>query len=83
MTYRNSPTFTFIADYLATPLLILLIIGYCGLIFISRSFLGVFPTVIMIGLGVFGLFLLGRGIVASRNRNMKTSDRRNSNKSNN
>ncbi len=74
MTIRNNPTFTFVADYIATPLLFVLIIGYCGLIFISRSFLGILPTASLIGLGVLGLFLLVRGIVVSRNRKMKTSE---------
>jgi len=63
MINRHSPTFKFVVDYIAIPSIFLTIFVYCGLIFVSRSFLGAMPTLLLIALGIFAAALLGRGVV--------------------
>lgn len=74
MINRNSPTFIFVAEYIAFPTLFLLIFGYCALIFVSRSFLGFVPTTILIALGILASYLLGRGFIESKTRKSNDSD---------
>ncbi|PCJ23493.1 MAG: hypothetical protein COA96_11625 [SAR86 cluster bacterium] len=57
MINKDNPALKIITDCIVWPLVAIQIIVYCGLIFISRSFLGVLPTVILLGLGTVALFL--------------------------
>ena len=66
MINRNSPAFIWFVDYIAIPSLFLIIIVYCSLIFLSRSYLGVAPTTVLIGLGTIALLLLSRSVIHSK-----------------
>jgi len=63
MISRNSRTIRFVADYIALPILFLVIIEYCSLIYLSRSHIGSVQTLFLLTLGVIALGMLSRGIV--------------------
>ena len=67
MIRRNSHVLRKTSDYIAIPVLGLLILGYGSLIYMSRSYLGTGPTIVLMGLAVIALLLLARLVIHSRN----------------
>lgn len=63
MVSKTSSILMNVISAMSSIVIALLILFYCSLIFISRSFLGVVPTTVLIGLGVIALFLWIKGVI--------------------